>query len=102
MNDDSTADFRFGASISSKKVISRSVRGWEEIHVRLMIPSGYRRVAFGGAGPEVTLGCPVSAMVFFLGDDDDGGDVVLVRRESGGGEIDADLPSSPLLRLSWA
>jgi hypothetical protein len=102
MNDDSTADFRFGASISSEKVMSRSVRGCEEIHVRLTIPSGYWRVEFGGAGREFALVVFVSAMVVFFGDETDRGDLVLVRRERGGGEIEIDLPSSPLLRLSWA
>jgi hypothetical protein len=45
--DDNNADCRFGASISSEKVMSRSVRGFEEIHVRFMVPLGYGRVAFG-------------------------------------------------------
>lgn len=45
MKDDSNADFRFGASISSEKVMSRSVRGCEETQVCFMIPFGYWRVA---------------------------------------------------------
>ena len=82
--------------------MSRSVRGWEEIHVRLMIPLGNWRVDFGGAGCGVLFVVLISAMVVFFGDDSDGGDLVLVRRERGGGEIEIGLPSSPLLRLSWA
>ena len=45
MKDDSNADLRFGASISSEKVMSRPVRACEEIQVRFMIPFGYWRVA---------------------------------------------------------
>lgn len=101
MYDDNSADFRFGASISSEKVMSRSVLAWEDTHVRLMVPFGYCRVdlgSFGGGILEVGNSIDGADSGATFDSDCDRGDLVLVRRERGGGEI----ASLPLLRLSRA